>query len=152
MDRYATLRKFAPAFIEALKFKAGRGSAHTIAGIRILRELNKSGKRDVPSGAPLPFNKEWRKLVTKADGKIHCRLYETAILAYLRNKLRSDDVWVERSSAYRRFASYLLPTATAAPIASALRLPKTADEWLDQSGRDSQRDALKVRPPQQMLA
>ena len=70
------------------------------------------------------------------DGKINRRLYETAILAHLRNKLRSGDVWVERSSAYRRFDSYLLPETAAAPIASALGLPATADEWLDQRGRE----------------
>ena len=136
VDRYATLRKFAPALIEALEFQAGRGSARTIAAIRILRELNRSGKRDVPPDAPMPFKKEWRKLVIGADGKINRRLYETATLAHLRNKLRSGDVWVERSSAYRRFHSYLLPGSAAAPIASALGLPATADEWLDQRGKE----------------
>lgn len=136
VDRYATLRKFAPALIEALEFKAGRGSARTIAAIRILRELNRSGKRDVPPDAPMPFKKEWRKLVIGPNGKINRRLYETATLAHLRNKLRSGDVWVERSSAYRRFDSYLLPESAAAPIASALGLPATADEWLDQRGRE----------------
>ncbi len=129
-DRYATLRKFAPALIEALEFKAGRGSARTIAAISLLRELNGSGKRDVPPDTPMPFKKEWRKLVTGPDGKINRRLYETATLAHLRNKLRSGDVWVERSSAYRRFDSYLLPEAVAAPIASELGLPATADDWL----------------------
>lgn len=129
-DRYATLRKFAPALIEALDFKAGRGSARTIAAVRLLRELNGSGKRDVPPDAPMPFKKEWRKLVVEPDGKINRRLYETATLAHLRNKLRSGDVWVERSSAYRRFDSYLLPESEAAPIATELGLPASADAWL----------------------
>lgn len=80
----------------------------------MLRELNRAGKRDVPPDAPMPFKKDWRKLVTGADGKINRRLYETAMLAHLRNKLRSGDVWVERSSAYRRFDSYLLPESVAA--------------------------------------
>ncbi|MGX1500808.1 TnpA family transposase [Labrenzia sp. MBR-25] len=136
VDRYATLRKFAPALIEALEFKAGRGSAKTIAAVQTLRDLNKSGKRAVPPDAPMPFKKDWRKLVIEADGKINRRLYETATLAHLRNKLRSGDVWVERSSAYRRFDSYLLPEPTAAPIVSGLGLPDTADEWLAQRGRE----------------
>lgn len=144
VDRYATLRKFAPALIEALEFKAGRGSARTIAAIRILRELNRSGKRDVPPDAPMPFKKEWRKLVICPDGKINRRLYETAILAHLRNKLRSGDVWVERSSAYRRFDSYLLPATAAAPIASALGLPATADEWLKSARQGTRLAAEEV--------
>ena len=41
------------------------------------------------------------------------RLYETAVLATLRDKLRSDDVWVERSSDYRRFDSYCAPAPAA---------------------------------------
>lgn len=56
--------------------------------------------------------------------------------AHLRNKLRSGDVWVERSSAYRRFDSYLLPEPVAAPIVSKLGLPSAADEWLDRRGRE----------------
>jgi hypothetical protein len=32
------------------------------------------------------------------------------VLATLRDKLRSGDIWVERSSSYRRFDSYLLPS------------------------------------------
>jgi TnpA family transposase len=136
VDRYATLRKFAPALIEALDFKAAGGNSRTVAAVNILRELNKSGKRDVPADAPMPFKKEWRKLVIDADGKINRRLYETATLAHLRNKLRSGDVWVERSSSYRKFDSYLLPEKAVAPIVSALGLPATAAEWLDQRGKE----------------
>jgi TnpA family transposase len=136
VDRYATLRKFAPALIEALDFKAAGGNNRTVAAINILRELNKSSKRDVPADAPMPFKKEWRKLVIDADGKINRRLYETATLAHLRNKLRSGDVWVERSSSYRKFDSYLLPEKEVVPIVSALGLPATADEWLDQRAKE----------------
>ncbi len=84
----------------------------------------------------MPFRKEWCKLVIGQDGNINRRLYETAVLAHLRNKLRSGDVWVEQSAAYRRFDSYQVSAAVAAPIASALGLPTRADEWLDQRGRE----------------
>jgi hypothetical protein len=88
--------------------------------------------------APLPFRKEWRRLVTET-GKPNRRLYETAVLATLRNKLRSGDVWVERSSNYRRFDSYLLPAPAVTPIAAELDLPATADEWLETRGRELDR-------------
>lgn len=117
-DRYVTIRKFAPALLEALTFQAARSKDPTLAAVELLKELNQSGKRDIPSDAPMPFRKEWRRLVT------------------LRNKLRSGDVWVERSSNYRRFDSYLLPAAAAAPIAAELKLPATAEEWLAARGRD----------------
>ena len=69
----------------------------------------------------MPFRKEWRRLVMEA-GQPNRRLYETAVLATLRDKLRSGDVWVERSSNYRRFDSYLLPAA-AVPAAAGRTRP-----------------------------
>ncbi|MFA6033162.1 MAG: DUF4158 domain-containing protein, partial [Myxococcota bacterium] len=135
-DRYATLRKFAPDLLEALQFRAGKGSAKTIAAIEMLRDLNRSGKRDLPADAPMPFRKEWQKIVMGDDGKINRRLWEIATIAHLRNKLRSGDVWVERSTGYRQFDSYLLSEPKAKPIVSALGLPPTAGEWLEQRGRE----------------
>lgn len=129
-DRYATLRKFAPLLIEVLDFQSGRGSAASVKAIDMLRDLNASGKRDVPADAPMPFRKEWRRLVVGTDGRINRRLYETATMAHIRNKLRSGDIWVERSSGYRRFDSYFLSAEASAPIVAALNLPPSADAWL----------------------
>ena len=134
-DRWVTLRKFAPALLEAIDFKATRGSASTLAAVETLRELNRSGRRDVPEDAPMPFKKEWRTLVAEG-GKIDRRLWETATMAHLRNKLRSGDVWVDRSSNYRRFDSYLLPPQDVAPIAIDLGLPATADGWITDHARE----------------
>ncbi|MCQ9148146.1 MULTISPECIES: Tn3 family transposase [Brucella/Ochrobactrum group] len=135
-DRYATLRKFAPALIEALEFKASKGSARTISAVKVLREAHRTGKRELPSDAPMPFKKDWQKIVVGPDGKINRKLYEVATLAHLRNKLRSGDVWVERSSSYRRFDSYLLPPQMAGAVTKGLALPASADDWLEQRGRE----------------
>lgn len=135
-NQWSRLRKFAPLLLEAIDFKAGRGSASTIAAVNTLREMNRSGRRDVPPDAPMPFRKEWRTLVKEGGGKPDRRLWETGIMAHLRNKWRSGDVWVERSSNYRKFDSYLLAPAHAAPIAADLKLPATADEWLADRGRE----------------
>ncbi len=86
----------------------------------------------------MPFRKEWRRLVMEA-GQPNRRLYETAVLATLRDKLRSGDVWVERSSNYRRFDSYLLPAAAVSAAVAQLKLPATADEWLATKGQELDR-------------
>jgi Domain of unknown function (DUF4158) len=94
-ERWKTLRKFAPDLIEALEFRAARDRDPVLAALKLLINLNRSGKRDVPGDAPMPFRKEWRRLVM--DGaEPDRRLYETAVLATLRDKLRSGDIWVER--------------------------------------------------------
>ena len=96
-DRYLTLRRFAPDLIEALEFKAARAHDPTLSAIHLLRDLNHSGKRDVPADAPMPFRKEWKRLISE-HGRPNRRLYETAVFATLRDRLRSGDVWVEVSS------------------------------------------------------
>jgi len=67
-DRWKTLRKFAPALIEALEFRAARAGDPMLAVLKLLAGLNESGKREVPADAPMPFHKEWRKLVLE-DGR-----------------------------------------------------------------------------------
>ena len=62
-DRWRTLRKFAPDLIEALEFRAARAGDPMLAALQLLAELNRSGKREVPADAPMPFRKEWRRLV-----------------------------------------------------------------------------------------
>ena len=57
-DRWKTLRKLAPALLKALQFRAGRPSAPILAALKLLADLNRSGKRDVPADAPMPFRKD----------------------------------------------------------------------------------------------
>jgi TnpA family transposase len=128
-DRWKTLHKFAPDLIEALEFRATRTSAPMLVALKLLADLDRSGKREIPPDTPMPFRKDWRRLVME-DGAPNRRLYETAVLATLRDKLRSGDIWVERSSNYRRFDSYLLPSPAVPAAVAALDLPATADEWL----------------------
>ncbi len=137
-DRWKTLHKFAPALIEALEFRTARAGDPMLAALKLLASLNQSGKRDVPADAPMPFRKEWRRLVLE-EGQPNRRLYETAVLATLRDKLRSGDVWGERSASYRRFDSYLLPEAAVPEVAAELKLAATADEWLATRGTELDR-------------
>ncbi len=73
-DQWSRLRKFTPLLLEAIDFKAGRGSASTIAAVNTLREMNRSGRRDVPPAAPMPFRKDWRTLVKEGGDKPDRRL------------------------------------------------------------------------------
>jgi hypothetical protein len=41
-----------------LEFKAARAQDPTLTAVRLLRDLNQSGKRDVPADAPMPFRKD----------------------------------------------------------------------------------------------
>jgi hypothetical protein len=86
----------------------------------------------------MPFRKAWRRLVM-ANETPDRRLYETAVPATLRDRLRSGDVWMECSSGYRRFDSYLLPADAVPAAATELGLPAAADAWLSARGAELDR-------------
>jgi hypothetical protein len=85
---------------------------------RSVGELDRDGTRALPKRAPASFlPAKWRKLIF-AGGSPDRRLYETAVLATLRDRLKSSGIWIEGSRGYRAFEDYLLP-AGSPEIASA---------------------------------
>jgi TnpA family transposase len=139
-EKYATLRRFAPAFIDRMELRAGAGGKSLLAAIALLRELNRTGRRDVPADAPMPFtSRAWKRLVRQggeAGGKIDRRLYETAVVATLRDRLRAGDVWVNSSRAWRRFDAYLLPEVDVAAHAAGLPVERDVDRYLARRGEE----------------
>lgn len=120
-DRYGALRRFVPTFLEHIRFRSGTGGASLLKALELLRDLNRSGRREIPDDAPMPFvSKHWKALVKPIGGPINRRLYETALMATLRDRLRSGDVWIEGSRSYKRFADYLLPKDEVAAEAETL--------------------------------
>jgi TnpA family transposase len=79
-----------------------------LAAVELLRT---TGTREFAKRPPASFlPPKWRKLVF-ASGVADRRLYETAVLATLRDRLRGSDVWVAGSRDYRAFEDYLLPAS-----------------------------------------
>ena len=71
----------------------------------------------------------WKALM--GDGEsIDRRLYETAVMATLRDRLRSGDLWIDGSRNYRRFDAYLLPRSEVPAAAAVLRLPATGEAYI----------------------
>ncbi len=130
--RYVQLRRFAPAFLEAFSFTLPDAGADLQAALSLIKEQNRTGKRNLPDVVPMPFAaKHWKSLIYK-DGKPKRRIYETAVVATLRDRLRAGDAWVKGSRDYRRFDAYLMPKAKAAYIMSETGLPINGQVWLAQ--------------------
>ena len=51
--RYVQLRRFAPAFLEAFEFDAPAAGRCLHAAVELLRELNRSGRRNLPDIVPI---------------------------------------------------------------------------------------------------
>ena len=129
-SRYAQLRRFAPAFLEAFEFDAPLAGRSLQAAVEVLRELNRSGRRKLPDIVPMPFtSRQWRTLVAE-NTKNARRTYETAVIATLRDRLRAGDVWVEGSRDYRRFDAYLPPANEARQVLIESGIETDARDWL----------------------
>jgi len=108
-EQYGNLRKYAAAFLQTFSFQSRRRHDPLLAAIAVLRSLYAEGRRVLPERVPVAhLAKSDRKLIFE-KGKPDRRLYEIATLALLRDRLRSRDVWVEGSRAYRPIDEHLMP-------------------------------------------
>lgn len=108
-ERYSVLRRFSPRFLTAFRFQSSTPGDGVLAAIDLLKALDRDGSRTLPRRPPASFlPPKWRKLIF-ANGAADRRLYETAVLATLRDRLRGANIWVAGSRDYRAFEDYLLP-------------------------------------------
>ena len=108
-ERYSVLRRFSPRFLAAFDFRSNTPNDPVLAAVELLRAMDRDGTRVLPKRPPSSFlPPQWRKLIF-ANGAADRRLYETAVLATLRERLRGSNIWVAGSRDYRAFEDYLLP-------------------------------------------
>ena len=135
-DSYATLRRYAPEFLDVLKLRAAPAAKDVLDAIEALRAMNTSNAKQVPTDAPSKFiTPRWARLV-KTESGFDRRFYELCALSELKNKLRSGDVWVQGSRQFKDFDEYLVPSEkfTIMQLANALPLavPTDCDQYLQE--------------------
>ena len=131
-ESYATLRRYAPQFLDVLKLRAAPAAKGVLDAIDVLRGMNADNARKVPTDAPTEFIKHrWEKLVLTDDG-IDRRYYELCALSELKNALRSGDVWVQGSRQFKDFDEYLVPAEKFATMKLASELPLAVATDCDQ--------------------
>ena len=108
-ERYSVLRRFSRRFLDAFHFQSSTPGDPVLAAIELLKAMDRDGTRILPKRPPASFlPPRWRKLIF-ASGAADRRLYETAVLATLRDRLKGSNIWVAGSRDYRAFEDYLLP-------------------------------------------
>ncbi|MBB4339884.1 Tn3 family transposase [Rhizobium leguminosarum] len=108
-EQHATVRKYAGAFLQTFTFHSRRRHDPLLAAVATLKMLYADGRRVLPVRVPVAhLAKSERELIFE-DEKPDRRLYEIATLALLRDRLRSGDVWVEGSRAFRPIDEHLMP-------------------------------------------
>ena len=102
-ERYSVLRRFSPRFLAMFDFRSNTPNDPVLAAVEFLRAMDRDGTRVLPKRPPSSFlPPQWRKLIF-ASGAADRRLYETAVLATLRERLRGSNIWVPGSRDYRAF-------------------------------------------------
>ena len=122
-DGYATLRRYAPEFLDVLKLRAAPAAKDVLDAVEVVRLMNTTGAKQVPTDAPDKFiTSRWAQLVKVSTG-FDRRFYELCALSELKNKLRSGDVWVQGSRQFKDFNEYLVPVEKFATMQLAHELP-----------------------------
>ena len=131
-ESYATLRRYAPEFLDVLKLRAAPAAKGVLDAIEVLRTMNADNARAVPADAPTSFIKpRWAKLVL-GDTGIDRRYYELCALSELKNALRSGDIWVQGSRQFKDFDEYLVPAEKFSALKQASELPLAVATDVDQ--------------------
>jgi len=108
-EKYSVLRRFSPRFLASFQFQSNVAQDPVLAAIEAIKAADQAGAKTFAKRPPASFlSPKWRKLIF-ASGPAERRLYETAVLATLRDRLRGANIWVAGSRDYRAFEDYLLP-------------------------------------------
>lgn len=134
-ESYATLRRYAPEFLDVLKLRAAPAAKDVLDAIEVLRGMNTDNARKVPADAPTGFIKpRWQKLVMTDAGidRSYYELCELCALSELKNSLRSGDIWVQGSRQFKDFEDYLVPPEKFASLKQSSELPLAVATDCDQ--------------------
>jgi hypothetical protein len=101
-ERYSVLRRFSPRFLKSFDFRSSTPHDPVLAAVDLLKAMDRDSTRTLPDRPPSTFlPPKWRKLIFQ-NGKADRRLYETAVLATLRERLKGSGIWVAGSRAARQ--------------------------------------------------
>jgi TnpA family transposase len=107
-EHYASMRRWAPAFLAAFSFQGGPAAASLLRAVDTLRDMNEAVSLNLPKSAPTGFIRERWARYAMPGGEIDRRYYEFCVLSELCGRLRAGDVWVVGSRRYRSFEEHLI--------------------------------------------
>jgi len=108
--RFTYLRQFSKALSEHLHFESSQGEANSLLNaVEILKEMNRSGKRELPADAPVDFMPTKLQPLVLYGGELDKHAWECALLTVLRDEIRSENISVSYSKRFRNFDDFFIP-------------------------------------------
>ncbi len=133
--RYSYLRQFSPTLIKHITFQVDTqdsSSRDIIKAVALLNRMNETGKHKLPKGAPTEFiPQKWQPFVFQ-NNQIHKAAWECALLAVLRDQVKSGNLSVPNSKRFASLETFFIPESEWASKRGAFfvraGLPKNPDE------------------------
>lgn len=137
--RHGTLRKFSPALLEVLDLADESDPENDcFRALQTLRGLNQDGKRKLPADTPTDFVPRRLQSIVGTGESINRHAWECAVLAQLREEIRSGNVSVKHSKRFGRledfFVSPELWSARRAEFFDRAKLPRDSRQVADYLG------------------
>jgi TnpA family transposase len=122
---YHRFRRYAPRMLRALDICAAPVAAPLLEAVRFIEGTDKSAARPLTFLSP---GSKWRRHINDA-GRDELRLWEVAVLSYLRDAFRSGDIWLAHSRRYGDLKEALVPVEVARAVPK-LAMPFEPEIWL----------------------
>lgn len=112
VNRYRVIKSFSASFLDILTFEHAFTGDDFQQALQLVGEWQTGRKRKNPEQLPTKFIlPSWKSFVEPVKGQIDRHAYELSVLARLRDRLRSGDVYVSHSRKYASPDTYLIPEA-----------------------------------------
>ena len=109
VSQFNYLRRFSPTFLKHLELGDSQGNETDLRkATELLREMNATNKRKVPSDAPTEFvSRKIRPLVV-SDGVIDKHAWECALIRKIRDEIKSGNIYVKESKRFGAFDRFFI--------------------------------------------
>ena len=110
VQQHAYLRRFSPAFLDAVEFKPEHdGESSCLQAIEMLKTLNRGNRRKLSDDAPTDFiPMRLLPMVQKGD-RLDKPAWECALLTQLRDDIKNGNLSVAYSKRFSRFDEFFIP-------------------------------------------
>lgn len=107
--KHSYLRKFSVDLLQSLTFTESDEGSSCMEAIRLLGDLNESGKRKLDEEAPTEFLSNTLRTMVVVDGQPQRHAWEAALMLKFRDEIKSGNILVKDSKRFGSFESFLLP-------------------------------------------
>jgi len=97
LGKYSTVRRFLPALLRSIHFKAAAAGQPVLNALEFLKKIEGKPKPDMDKAPREILNAAWRKVVVQPDRRIDRRFYTFCVLERLQDALSRRDVYVTPS-------------------------------------------------------